>query len=403
MIGYGPFYPIAYLPCIFAKDPVTAVSLATILAYSYILVPIGLMSALFCRRMVTSPNSPKDSWVPIFLFFGLLTSFVPSLGYITTRVHVDAPALGLFLMACYFSLRAEDVSRKVSGRLTALAGICAGLSASCKFTLLAGAFALVLFILWALDLRRVAVFALFAVLTVCIVYGWIIWRDGFPAVMHSLRVLGRYPWVKHNALGSLRQADTSTLLSEKVMTSVLLFRDYLREYGMVIVAILALTRLPTRQSAHTGTLSSSQLVWVFLCIALVVSPVSIASLAKYGGAENSRAIFTLPLSLAAVFTLWTTVHRARFRPNVDVIYSYAVAGSPVNKVAFDASMPQGIRYVIVPQAWEFWGFSELRRLLPIEGVTRGFNLEHHRVWKLKRTTHSDDRDGSQSNCDSASP
>src|SRR5271166_5813579 len=69
MACYGPFYPLAYLPCIFAKDPVTAVSAATILAYACILVPVGLLSALFCRRIVTSPNGARLSWVPIFLFF----------------------------------------------------------------------------------------------------------------------------------------------------------------------------------------------------------------------------------------------------------------------------------------------------------------------------------------------
>jgi hypothetical protein len=455
MVGYGPFYPIAYLPCIFAKDPVTAVSAATILAYAYILIPVGLLSALFCRRFLTSPNGASVSWVPIFLFFGLLTSSVPSLAYITTRAHVDAPALGLFLMGCYFVLRAEEVSQRLSGRLTALAGVFAGLSASCKFTLLTGVLALILFALWSLDWKRAAGLALSAVFSICMVYAWIIVRDGFPAVVLSFRVLERFPWAKHFAVGIAELPDTSRLASEKILTLLNVIRAYLRDYGVLIVATLALIRLPARQATHNKTLPVSQLVWLFLFVALMVMPASIASLAKYGGDFNSRAIFTLPLTLAAVFALWATVHRAnlsgslaacaaltgailivalsvpgklervnfgrsvmeesyatvrahpsecyfpydplahllagdRFRPNMDVIYSYAVGECPVNKVAFAASVPQGIKYVMVPSSMESWGLSELRRLLPVQSVpTRDLNVEHHEVWGLTGITHSD--------------
>jgi hypothetical protein len=381
---------------------------------------------------------------------------VPSLAYVTTNVHVDAPALGLFLMGSYFLLRAQEVNRKLSDRFTVLAGVFAGLSVSCKLTLLAGVFALVLFALWSLDWKRAAGLALSAILTVCIVYGWIIVRDGFPAVIFSIRVLARFPWAKHNfVLGFATLPDTSMRISEKVLTSVVLVRAYLRDYGILIIATLTLIRLPKHQDAHKDALPSNQLVWLFLLIAVIVMPASVASVAKYGGAVNSRAIFTLPLTLASIFALWATVHRAdlsggvatcaalmgaviivalsvpgklkminfgrsimeeayatikahpsqcyfpydplahllagdRFRPNVDVIYSYAVGGLPVNKVAFDASMPQGIKYVMAPPIWEFWGFSELRRLLPVEDVlTRDFNLEHHEVWGLKGITHSD--------------
>jgi hypothetical protein len=465
MVGYGPFYPLAYLPCIFAKDPVTAVSAATILAYAYILIPVGLLSQLFCRRFVISPNGARVSWVPIFLFFGLLTSLVPSLTYITTSVHVDAPGLGLLLMGCYFVLRAEEASQRLSGRLTALAGVFAGLSASCKFTLLGGLLALVLFVLWSFDWKRAAGLALSAVLTICMVYAWIIVRDGFPAVALNFQVLGRFPWAKHYVWNATKTdpsfgwslaADTSRLASEKILTLLSLIRDYVRDYGILMLATLAAsTRLPARQAAHNKTLPASQLVWLFLFVALVGIPASIASVAKCGGGDNGRAIFTLPLTLAAIFALWATVRRAnlsaslaacaaltgailivapnvpgklkgvnfgrsvmeesyatvkahpsecyfpydplahllagdRFRPNMDVIYSYALGECPVNKVAFAASMPQGIKYVMIPSSMEVWGLTELHRLLPIQIVpTEDLNLEHHRVWGLRGITHSD--------------
>jgi hypothetical protein len=426
MVGYGPFYPIAYLPSIFAKDPVAAVSAATISAYAYILVPVGLLAALFCRRLDPSNNGARLSWLPVFLFFGLLANCVPSLGYISTAVHVDAPALGLFLMACYGVLRAEAGDQRWNGRCIALAGIAAGLSASCKITLLAGLFGIALYILWALNWRRAAWFAFSAALTACLIYGWIIVRDGFPAVFLNFQVLQKFPLSKHIFLSQ--------------------FRNYLKDYGVAFLAILTLLRLPIGRTADSKTPPAIQMVWFFLFIAVVVLPVSVASVAKYGGDVNSRAIFTLPLTLAAIFAMWATIHRAnvigslttgaaltggilivalhvpselkrvnfgrslmeesyatvraypsrcyfpydplahllagdRFRPNMDVIYSYAVAGFPVNPTAFESSMPEGLRYVIYPSSMKHWGLSEIRRLLPAQSVqTNSLNLALQEVW-----------------------
>jgi hypothetical protein len=454
-VGYGPFYPLAYLPCIFAKDPVTAVSAATVLAYVYILFPVGLLCALFCRRVVTSPNGAKVSWVPIFLFFGLLAISLPSLAYITTKVHVDAPTLGLFLMGCYFALRAEEVSQRLSGRLTALAGVSAGLSASCKFTLLVGVLTLALFVLWSLGWKRAIRFALSAVLTLSMVYGWIIVRDGFPAVALNFRVFGGVPWVVIDHAG-LQVMSTRT--SEKILILLGVILACLKDYGALILATLALIWLTTFQGATNKSPPASRLVWLFLFTALMVMPASAASLAKLGGDVNSLAIFTLPLILAAIFAFWAALHRAnligrfaecavltgtilwvglsleenlkrlnfgrslmeesfatvrahplkcyfpydplahllagdQFRPNMDVIWTYAIAGFPVDRAAFGSSMPEGVKYVIFPSRMQNWGSSELLRLLPVQNVPiRGLNLEYHDVWALDGTPISS-RDG----------
>ncbi|HEY0791037.1 MAG TPA: hypothetical protein VGD78_08225, partial [Chthoniobacterales bacterium] len=71
----------------------------------------------------------------------------------------------------------------------------------------------------------------------------------------------------------------------------------------------------------------------------------------------------------------------RFRPNIDVIYTYAVGGSPVDKAAFESSMPQGMEYLIYPSRTKFWGLSELHRLLPAQCVAgRDLHLHQHEVW-----------------------
>jgi hypothetical protein len=75
----------------------------------------------------------------------------------------------------------------------------------------------------------------------------------------------------------------------------------------------------------------------------------------------------------------------RFRPNMDVIWSYAMGGFPVDRSAFASSMPEGMKYVVFPSRLHMdnWGSSELSRLLPVQRVPiRALDLEHHEVWGL---------------------
>jgi hypothetical protein len=357
----------------------------------------------------------------------------------TNATGQDAPALGFFLIACYAVLRAEEGSQRSSGRWIAMAGIAAGLSASCKITLLAGGSGLFLYILWSFNWKRAAWFVFSAALTGCLIYGWIILRDGFPAVFLNFEVLAKFPMSRRLTLVS----------------------TYLKDYGVVILATLALIRPPTHEAANSKAPPAIQMVWLLLFISLLVMPVSIASVAKYGGDVNSRAIFALPLTLAAIFAMWATIRanllgrltasataltgailivtidvpselkrmnfgrsvmeesyatvRAypskcyfpydplahllagdRFRPNMDVIYSYAVAGFPVNQTAFESSMPEEMKYVIYPSSvMKDWGLSEIRRLLPAQSVpTKSLNLALQEVWG-RGITKADAENGKQ--------
>ena len=100
-VGYGPLYPAAYLPSTLANNPGPAVAVATLLAHAYILVPVGLLCAACARRLRQEDSPSRSHWSGLFLFFALLAGVVPSLNYVTTQVHVDAPALGLFLFAAW--------------------------------------------------------------------------------------------------------------------------------------------------------------------------------------------------------------------------------------------------------------------------------------------------------------
>src|SRR5688500_17071209 len=47
MVGYGPLYPVAYLPSVLARHPTAAVATATLLAHLYVLAPVALLCSFF--------------------------------------------------------------------------------------------------------------------------------------------------------------------------------------------------------------------------------------------------------------------------------------------------------------------------------------------------------------------
>ena len=182
-------------------------------------------------------------------------------------------------------------------------------------------------------------------------------------------------------------------------------------------------------------------------MAIFLVPGSIASISKYGGDVNSRALVSLPLALAAIFALISAARdgnraaigatlaaligatimvalplkdgpgkiwpknaptlveaysviaadpsrwyfpfdplahllaEGKFRPSMDVVYSYAVCDFPVDETAFHSAIPENLRYIAIPPTVAGWGVSEIRRLLP--EYTRAvpeLNFARHRVY-----------------------
>ncbi|HSH38532.1 MAG TPA: hypothetical protein VK993_07080, partial [Chthoniobacterales bacterium] len=54
----------------------------------------------------------------------------------------------------------------------------------------------------------------------------------------------------------------------------------------------------------------------------------------------------------------------KFRPNIDVIHSYATSRVPVDESAFRSALPENLRYIAVPPSVSEWGVGELSRLIP---------------------------------------
>lgn len=444
MVGYGPLYPVAYLPSVLARQPTAAVTTATLLAHFYILAPVALLCSLFGTRRDREPAGRAVHWTLAFVLFALVTHLAPSLTYVTAGVHADAPAFGLFLLACYAVLRGQSDNGKAQTRWLIAAGIAAGLGAACKINFAAGVIALLVWVFRFFGAKRAALFLLAAVLAAAAIYGWAVMRDGFAAVALNLGQPGKMPWFKFTEMELSSLNGTSHEFSEKVHTFLIFGRDYLKTYGVAALAVVIITAAFRKEGEPAS--GRTRVVWFFLFLALFLTPVSIVSIAKYGGDINSRALVSLPLTLAAIFALAAIQPRSRsatvatyaamagatfmvglplkdgfkkvwpehppvlveaysvvssdpsrwyfpydplahflvegkFRPNIDVVYSYATAGFPVNEEAFRSAMPENLRYLAIPPSVAGWGASEIRRLLPdyIKPAPE-LNFSKHRVY-----------------------
>ena len=439
MVGYGPLYPLAYLPSTFAGTPGPAVVLATLLAHLYILVPVALLCAMWATRLRQERAEARLHWSLLLLLFALVASVAPSLTYITTYVHVDAPALGLVLFASYAVLRVDAAARALPWLLTA--GASAGLAVTCKINLAAAAVALVIWIALRSGVMAAVKFAAAAAVAFLVVYACAVAHDGAAAVLFNLRLPAKMPWLTNQELGTLALSGTSYDFADKLRTFLSLLSDYVQQYGVVALVLLLLLPALKARSA-----SATQMILLFLFLAVVMLPASIASVGKSGGDVNSRALFTLPLTIAAVLAFGTLIDQAnrtsiaaayagllgltfvvglataggllrlsitqsstlteayehvaaepgrwyfpfdplahllgerQMRPNMDVVHSYAAAGAPVKAEAFRSSLPANLEFIAVPPSFASWGVTEIQRTLPeYRRILRDQELQHHQV------------------------
>jgi flagellar biosynthesis protein FliQ len=448
MVGYGPLYPVAYLPCVWTRHPTEAVVTATLLAHFYVLLPVGLLCSLLRNWPASSADGSSLTWawaLPLLLF-ALIAHLVPSLAYATTGVHADAPAFGLLLFACYAVMRGESATGRAARGWLVGAGVAAGLAAACKMNFAAGAVALFLWALRFSGWKRAAEFIGTTLLAAAATYLCDGLRDGFAPMLLNLGQPGRMPWFTFSDTETMALSGVTHEFPEKVRTFLTFARDYLKAYGAIALAVAVLIFARRRNEDASPV---DRLVWFFLFLTLILAPVSIASISKYGGDVNSRALVSLPLTLAALFAMAAAAERGnlvakaatyaalagatfmialpvkddcerlwpkktptlveayavlsgdpsrwyfpydplahlladgKFRPNMDVIYSYALIGLPVEESVFRSALPENLRYIALPPSGTEWGISELRRLLPeYLHPAPELNFQRHRVYSL---------------------
>ncbi len=436
LVAYGPLFPVLYLPSTLAQDPSPAVGIATLLAHFYVLAPAALVCVSFMRRLRERETAIWFHWSALLLFFALVAFVSPALKYVLTSVHADAPAFGFFLLAVFFLFKAG-----AEPRAAVLVGVCVGLSAACKMNLGVAILAFAFWIFRDAGAKRAAICIVSAALAFAFVYGLAAWRDGWAPLLLNLRLPAAMPWIAVQEIDGLAPSGISHTLTAKLRTMLALGSSYLSDYGIVTLAILVL--LPQMELRAP---QATRMVKFFLLAALIMSLASMASVGKSGGDVNSRALVTLPLTLAAIFAgaimlavanrqTWLVGYGAfvaalfltasatvvglrqfsagklptllesfttisaepgrwyfpfdplahmlaekKFRPNIDVIHSYAAAGFPVEEKAFRAAMPEDLEYIALPPAIASWGLAEIRRLLPeFNRTVEKSQLEHHQL------------------------
>ena len=452
MVGYGPLYPLMYLPCILAREPVTATAMGTILAHLYILVPTALLCFLFRRRLSPAHGRTLDSdALSGLLLFVVLTFLVGSVDSIARHVHVDAPTYGLLLLACYAALRAEGpVPSRAGLGWTLAAGALAGMSLCCKINALGSVGALGLYVWWSAGWRRMLVCAAGVLGTTVLVYGWAAWQSGTAAIAHNFHVLGRFPWYGYQALEFHLTilGETSRALRDKIFSAGFVSLQAVQTYALpfATTALLGygLSRRARASASGQPTASAYRVIGCLLFVSALGAPASIASVAKYGGEINGWAFVAVPLSVATVLALLGLLdHASRaerfaahgilaaaalvcllgaglifhklnprggtamgesfrtikahpgecyfptdplahllagepFRPNLDVVYSYWVAGDAIDPAVFKTTMPANLRYVAISKKMQGWGGDEVRRLLPeVDKETDALGLQFH--------------------------
>jgi hypothetical protein len=471
MVGYGPFYPLAYLPCTLARTTLPAVAIGVTLTHLFLLGPVALLCALFRARL----GDPRRKAVEVAVFegvllFGALTYVVGSLAYIARSIHVDAPTYGLLLLACFAAQRAEpSVPQEAGKRWTLAAGALAALCFCCKMNALGSVGALGLYVWWSGGWRRALRFALAAAVTAAIVYAWAAHQSSAAAIVHNFRAVGRFPWYTAGALwrgsGIGAMSESSHALRDRLASAAFLGVHCVRTYGVPFLATALFAYALGRRwegAAEAGerqatkatppsapprpSASPARMIGCLLVVTLFGVPAAIASTAKYGGSINSWGFVSVPLTVATVLALVAVLERAsrkqllvthgllaamlllpaakaaasakthpfrnngmeeafatikahpgecyfasdplahllagdRFRPNLDVVYSYAIAGLPLDPAAFKSAMPERFEYLVVGTQLEGWGLDELHRLLPEESEqTDRLHLRFHEAW-----------------------
>jgi hypothetical protein len=420
MVGYGPLYPLMYAPSILFSTPAPAVATATLLAHTYILLPLCLLI-----RIANSGES--RAWLHAIMGAVLIYPFLimlPSLRYVTTSVHADAPALGFLLLGGCVLLRHAVQQHSSALRAVCLAGVLIGFSLACKPNLAPAGLAFASWCFWFYGLRAMVGLLGCAAVALTIVFGVTCITSDPRAILLNFQILAAFPW----------GAEMTNAPTGKVQVFFRNLLPILKEAGPVVIAVVialhpAIRSITVRQFPAKPTLVISSF---FLVLALTMLIPAVASFSKFGGDVNSLALFTLPLTIAAIFALmyiqggivsvgfpylmlilspgillgiwhakpWQIrqlvdgVHATAlgesysiamqckntcylpfdplahilesktFRPNIDVIHSYSLGGHPVDQKAFASYLPGKLEQVIMPKGWTFWGLEEVQRLLP---------------------------------------
>jgi hypothetical protein len=294
MIGYGPLYPLMYTPSLLATSSTQAVAIATMLSQIYLLGPLFLLARLASNDEINSGLQALTITALLYLLF----LSVPSLYYVLIRVAADASAFGFLLLATWFLLRCCMDRRLDALRGSCIAGALLGLSIACKVNLAPALATFTLWCFWFCGLRATIGLLACAAAGVACVYGIACINSDPQAVLLNLKVLNNYPW------GIFPGTQKYTTPAEKAFVLAIQLNLIIGRQGLILLALILVLQPFTREAMKRKLPASAAptLAIFFLLLALNMLVPAGATISKWGGGVNSWALFTLPLTLCAVFS-----------------------------------------------------------------------------------------------------
>ena len=291
---YGPVAAVIYAPAAALSSPIMAVRAGVAMAFVLCVLPVSffLWRATGCLEAVLAATF-------VFLLYAFRT---PVLRQAAFWLHVDAPALGLGMLACTFVIRRADAERWFCLAASATAGV---LAAGSKQVMLPVLVALPTY-LWLTAGQRAArryVVAMAAVGTLALVA---------VALVFDLRAMwfativgpARHPYQQDGFMLSFANATV----------------DVARRCAPALLLLAVTLWLRSRRSGR----SSVGNIWLGpALVAIACLPISVLGRMKVGGSYNTMSYtlyFLLVAALAALITsgggpepAWTPTYFPRCR------------------------------------------------------------------------------------------
>ncbi len=299
---YGPVKALCYLPAAWASTPTAAIMIAGTLNVGFILLPLGLIH-LAGGRGRTRP--PIAAWAG-FLFAASAVLDLRATRYMATKVHVDAPAVGLGLLSCLVLMTAAE--RPGHRRLAVAAGLAvlAAWTKQVEAPLIAaqavylgvayGRKTAVRFLAWGGALGTLVSLVFVALY-------------GFEEMFFNIvTVPARHPW----------QGSWSWLLLSLLELAI-------QSSAFLLIILLALRVISRRGCGVASSLRESP--WTLLVVvALFLAPTSVVGRTIIGGDENSYYSLYYLLAAASLILAridWTGSPEIRRRFGAGVLYLLA--------------------------------------------------------------------------------
>lgn len=287
---YGPVGAVAYLPAVLARTPTAAVAIGQLLALFYFFAPPLAWHLLLGRRTLA---------LLAFLLFAAAGVDLWPLEYAAFTVHVDAPALGLALLACLAAYRSTPATWRSAYAVSAL---CAVLALWTKQVVLPLLVALPLYLLLTEGAKSARRYLVVLAGVGLLVGGVIFLGFGSPRLLwfHLVTVPGRHPW-RFGGGGHALLTGTRLLFSELAvlwaicLASLALRADWLRRTAAGRDWRRVLRRQPW------------PLLWL---VGLLMVPTAVLGLVKEGGDRNALSYTAYFLLAGATLSLLTAAMAA---------------------------------------------------------------------------------------------